>query len=255
MWGLNSKKNLYISSLLSNFHNLVLYDNNLFKNVLFPNDNSSYRKFIVTAIEFDINKAIDISNNLTYYINTFDQSISDMYNYKRIQTKTIETNLTVNYDYESLSYLENYLMLKIRKLLLNYDSLNLTNNVDILYNSEYFTLKIANSLFKDLYYILENSFVVFRFQIEVLKYNLDMILMSGKLFELNIIDILIYSVFFICLVILMIFILLLTSITNYKIEILKIFFLIDKKWSDIIIRRCRKYLEESREFLQKDNKK
>jgi hypothetical protein len=31
--------------------------------------------------------------------------------------------------------------------------------------------------------------------------------------------------------------------------------LIDKKWSDIIIRRCKKYLEESREYLQKDNKK
>jgi len=45
------------------------------------------------------------------------------------------------------------------------------------------------------------------------------------------------------------------KISVYKIKILTVFFLIDKQWADIIIKRCRKYLEDSENFLKRDIKK
>src|SRR5690242_17728732 len=129
MWGCNIKKNLFFSSILSYFQSLVLYDNNVYGSKLFTSNMTYYRQFMTNKIQLDINRTIDINNNLTYLINTFDSNVSFLYNNQTVPTKNLQTNLTISYEYESLSYIENYIILKISKLL-NQTNLIFTNNMD-----------------------------------------------------------------------------------------------------------------------------
>ena len=254
MWGSNLKKNLFFSSIISYFQNLVLFDNNLYTNNLFPNDSKQFRNLIINKIIIDINRTLDIYNNVTYTMDTFDKSIDELYNFKIVSTNNLESNMTITLQLESLFYLEYNILLKISKLI-NQTNLSFNNSFDVLFNSYYFSLKNSSILSRDLFYVLNNSYGIYRLYTEKLQFEMDSILVSGNLFKMGVRDNLVITPFVICFLQFIIFFFILTSVINYKIKILKIFFLIENKWSDIIIRRCQKYLEQSRDFLKMDNNK
>ena len=129
------------------------------------------------------------------------------------------------------------------------------NSFDVLFNSYYFSLKNSSILSRDLFYVLNNSYGIYRLYTEKLQFEMDSILVSGNLFKMGVRDNLVITPFVICFLQFIIFFFILTSVINYKIKILKIFFLIENKLSDIIIRRCQKYFEQSRDFLKMDNNK
>jgi len=253
MWNSNNLRNIYFSSILIYFNNLLLIDNDLYSKNVYPNINS-YRKLIVDKINLDINKTIEFNNNMTYYFNYFNEDLSLLYNNESIPTYNLLRNLTVYHEYESLSSLYNLLILRISSLVNN--SLRLNNTMEIFYNSPYYQEKSASDLLREVYYILENYNNVIRFYIENVGYLFDKLI---TLNSANVInrdkDIVLYFSFGICCIAFIIFYLLVSKISVYKIKILTVFFLIDKQWADVIIKRCRKYLEESENFLKRDIKK
>jgi hypothetical protein len=253
MWNSNNLRNIYFSSILIYFNNLLMIDNDIYSKNIYPNINS-YRKLIVDKINLDINKTIEFNNNLSYYFNYFNEDLSLIYNNQSIPTYNLLRNLTVYHEYESLSNLYNLLILRISFLVNN--SLKLNNTMEIFYNSPYYKEKSASDLLREVYYIIENYQNVIRFYIENVSYLFDKLITVNSANVINRDrDTVLYFSFVICFISFFIFYLLVAKISVYKIKILTVFFLIDKQWADIIIKRCRKYLEDSENFLKRDIKK
>ena len=253
MWSSNNSKNIYFSSVLLLFQSLVLIDNDLYSKNFIP-DVSSYRSLIISKIKLDINKTIEFNNNLTDYFNNLDPDLQLLFNNRSIITYNLLNNLTVINEYESLGSLSNLILIKISTIIKN--NLKLDNQMEIFYRSKYLNNTSVSDLIREIFYIIENSNQVLRFYYEVVEKRIDTIISTQSSYLItNYRDYVTYLSFGICSVALIIFYILISNIMNYKLKVLIIFFLIERKWADIIIKRCRKYLEESQSFLKKDNNK
>jgi hypothetical protein len=229
---------------------LMLIQNGFYSTKIMSNQTNlnSEINILKNKIIYDLNQSIIYVNNLTFKMSTLDDNLSYLYSNETFFQQS------VNNEKNTYSFESNDLNVRAGKIVAQNFTLNF-DNWPLIFNYKSDLLGNETTLLYNYLYFNNNSLTIFRQYtekinqkfIDILFYS-DLISSSKTSFYLCLFGILS------CIVIYSIISKILSNITTFKTKILKIFFLIDKKWADIIIKRCKRYIDYSQNFLiAKDN--
>jgi hypothetical protein len=225
---------------------MMLMQNGYYSKNLFPNSTAVNNELTIlqNKVNYDLVQSIVYVNNLTFKMSTLDDNLSYTYSNVTFQILGGYTNNNLNtYSYES-----NDLNVKVGKIIAQNFSL-VFENLPYIFN--YNTTRFGNetSYFVNFVTLNNNSITAFRKYTEKINQRFRDIIQNSDLVATQ--QPSYFCLFGIFISIFIYFILgkIMSNVTAFKTKILKIFFLIDKKWADIIIKRCKRYLDSSQNYL------
>ena len=237
-----NKRNLYLILIIQYFQVLCFYDNKIFDNKTFNRD------LIELKLEENINETLRLNNYLHVYLDSVDKEVDEIMNNKIIYSYNLNYNFSINSSQTRLSILIQDIIVKINTLLENYDSLKFedSNLIFNYYLNE--TINISDLKFIEYFFIIYNYGKEVRFQLEkIINIMLNKFL-NKKHFENKLKNYLLYFSIILIAIAYSIFFYILVKINEYKINILKIFYLVNRKYGEEIIRRCNMFLEYTSNF-------
>ena len=228
-------------------NSMLLIQNGFYAN--FSNTNAL--TLLINKFNYDLNKSILLVNNLTFNLRSLDTNLTQLFINETFNTINgiSETNNT--YSFESMDLNVRASLISSQNFNLVFDNLNLLfdYNSTINKNESTFTLNYLN--------LNNNSLSNYRIYTEKINEYFKYMLDNSDFISFSKPSYFPISGLFISIVAFIILSKILSKLSNYKIKILKIFFVIDKKWADIIIKRCKKYLDFYENYLickEKDEK-
>lgn len=240
-------RDLHLALVAMYFKALIFTDNDIIKK-----DNVFTRDIIVNKIKYDMDNAIELNEIITSYSPLIEEYFAKIENVSSLITKinsivsvNLLDNFTVLYKNESFAYLISSINVKVLRLLNQFSSLKIDNVNDLFYLNEDIRPKSnsTTSLLRDIFYINENIIHTYRYITETINVFIHYLLkdISNFMNTQNRIYICIPP-FIICLSGYLIFYFIFKSIATYKIRILRIFYLIERKFSIDSIKNCDFFL-------------
>lgn len=240
-------RDLHLALVALYFKTLILTDNDIIKK-----DNFFTREIIVNKIKYDMDSAIELNKIISLYSPFVEEYITKIDNVSSVIKKinnivsiNLSDNYTMLYKNESFAYLISSLNVKILRLLNQFNSLKVDNVNDLFYLNDDIQPKSneTNSFLRDMFYINENIIYTYRYITEKIIVFIQFLLQDISKFmsTQNRIYICIPP-FAICLSGYLIFYFIFKSIATYKIRILRIFYLIERKFGIDSIKNCDFFL-------------
>ena len=230
------------------FQSIMLIQNGFYSNIY--SNKTAQLTLLQNKIIYDLNRSILNVNNLTYQMSTVYDNISNIYSIEKfqIQGESLIENNTYAFENNNLN---------VRASKIVSDNYNLTfNNIFNLFNYNYSINLNESTNLLNYQNFNNNSLTVFRFYTEKINENFRYLLQNSSFMTFSQPSYLCIFGILTCFLMTIALFRILSKITIFKIKILKIFSLIDKKWADIIIKRCKIYIERSENFLiNKENGK
>ena len=259
------RNNLY-SLVLLMFRHLILIDSN----ILITNGNDSNsntlllllsRNDLVKKIESDINEIIDLSYNMSSFYNEFGNKLPTMVlnndnydNNNNIDYSSFTFSVNLNSDFtiskksESYDYIFNSVLVKIQHLIQNYETIPINNKYDLFYNNNItnnLRSTSASEIIKYIFYIIENSNGIVRYVTEMNIFFLNKIILNYSTYlNFNVRIYLCIPVFVLVIGGFFLFYFIFKSVASYKISILRVFYLIDRKFGINCIKNCDSFLQD-----------
>ena len=231
-----NERNLLLIIILQNFRVTSLIDNELLDDI----DRSN----VIKKINYDIELIMGITNQMKVSIDTIDDDISYLHNEKNISALHLNNSFGVTYTIEKFVFVLNQIVAKINFCINDLPSLNFGNKALVFYNNSNFANNLVPGfLTKEVYYIIENYSFTIRNEMEHSINIMQQKLKSKSSFSSNLRNIMCYLPFGYIVIFFTVFILLLGKITEYKISILKVFYVVNKKYGYEIIKKCNMFLE------------
>ena len=185
-----------------------------------------------------------ITNQMKVSIDTIDDDISYLHNEKNISALHLNNSFGVTYTIEKFVFVLNQIVAKINFCINDLPSLNFGNKALVFYNNSNFANNLVPGFLpKEVYYIIENYSFTIRNEMEHSINIMQQKLKSKSSFSSNLRNIMCYLPFGYIVIFFTVFILLLGKITEYKISILKVFYVVNKKYGYEIIKKCNMFLE------------
>jgi len=250
MWHKNNIRKIIYSSILIQFKSIAYYDNKIIDTTYLK---PSFRSQLIDNIKLDISKVIDLNNELLLPLYTINPSIS---NYVFNTTLTIEElnpDFSINYTKDQYSHFLDKLIVQISELINQRDNITLDYPENLFNNPNYRKNNFASELTRNYFYASENGINIYRLFSERL---VDLMNSSLNFYALSGLDIRNYICavpFVLCIIAFSIFCVLLSKVNYSKIQIINVFFIIEKKFGDEVIKKCEGFLEKLESFL-KNNK-
>ena len=231
-----NERNLLLIIILQNFRVTSLIDNELLDDI----DRSN----VIKKINYDIELIMGITNQMKVSIDTIDDDISYLHNEKNISALHLNNSFGVTYTIEKFVFVLNQIVAKINFCINDLPSLNFGNKALVFYNNSNFANNLVPGFLpKEVYYIIENYSFTIRNEMEHSINIMQQKLKSKSSFSSNLRNIMCYLPFGYIVIFFTVFILLLGKITEYKISILKVFYVVNKKYGYEIIKKCNMFLE------------
>ena len=256
MYQLSHKRNLNLILVIQMFRMLSFYDNNIINETSFGKD----RNYIINKIHQDMNDLLRLNNQIKSYIDTLDYSLEQLFNNKSIDVLSLSYNFTTAHTQSKLSLLLDQIIAKINYLTLNDTQHNTTLQIDevtkLFYANEILFAQSANKIvtemIEEIYFIIENYIWGIRDRIEEANSLMENHLRNEHAFgrNNNILKVINYFPFIVIAISVIVFLYLLHKITEYKIAILKVFYVVNKKYGYEIIKRCFMFLEYTSNFTK-----
>ena len=222
MFNLSNFRNLHLIQIILYIETLLFLDNNIYS------EDDFNRTQIVLKLNLEINETLDLLNTLHSYIDTIDNDINNMFNLKTIKSYDLKKNITFEISTNILSNLINQILVSINTLLENNNKISLTQSKSIFFS--YDKNCIIDSKNKDIFYIMYNYCYSVRnlldesISIMIHRYS------NLNYFENSFRKYIVFITYFIILLTLIIYILVLYNLSDYKIIILKIYYLLNNKY-------------------------
>ena len=242
MFNLSNFRNLHIIQIIIYVESLLFLDNNIFS------EDDFNRTQIILKLNFEINETLELLNLLHSYIDTIDNDINNMFNLKTIKSYDLKKNITFEISTNILSNLINQILVSINTLLENNNKISLTQSKSIFFS--YDKNCIIDSKNKDIFYIMYNYCYSVRnlldesISIMIHRYS------NLNYFENSFRKYIVFIPYVIILLTIILDILVLKKLADYKISILKIFYLVNKKYGELIIHRCQIFVEYTKNFTK-----
>ncbi len=242
MFNLSNFRNLHLIQIILYIETLFFLDNDIFS------EDDFNRTQIVLKLNLEINETLDLLNTLHSYIDTIDQDINNIFNLLTIKSYNLKKNLTIETSTNILSNLINQILVSINTLLENNNKISLTQKTSIFFGYDLNVTIDSNN--KDMFYIIYNYCYSARnlldksISIMINRYsNIDY-------FENSFRKYIVFIPYIIILLTIILDILVLKKLADYKISILKIFYLVNKKYGELIIHRCQIFVEYTKNFTK-----
>lgn len=237
------QRNFYLILITQNFRMKTLIDNEIISD--------SYNTFTQNKLDYDMDLLLEIINKIKNSIDTLDSDIDQLHNNEDIVIYSLNKNFEVTNTKDKFSFLFNQYLAKINFCSKEIEKLELPSKNNIFYHNKLFNSgQTANDLTKELFYILENYSFSLRNTIEIAINTLQQKLKSKSTFHSSTRNIICYLPFVFIVISFVIYIFLLGKITDYKISILKVFYVVNKKYGYEIITKCNMFLEYTSNFTK-----
>ncbi len=242
MFNLSNFRNLHLIQIILYIETLIFLDNDIYSEKEFN------RTQIILKLNTEINKNLDLLSTLHSYVDTIDDEINDIFNIYSVSSYDLKKNLSIIKGTNILSNLLNQILVYINNLLDNGETIKVKDINSFFYN--YLSNVTIDSVNKDIFYILYNYCFSVRFLLDKsISIMLDRF-HNIKFFESSFRDYIVYIPYFILLITIILDLYILKKLADYKIGILKIFYLVNKNYGELIINRCQIFVEYTKNFTK-----